>query len=58
METFEAKNIRRFEIAYVAESYYGDTLFFFKEEKEDGSFDIEIRKQNGDVVVRSKVVFE
>lgn len=57
METFKAKNIRRFEIAYVAESYYGDTLLFFKEEKEDGSFDIEIRKQNGDVVVRSKVVF-
>ena len=57
METFTEKQIRRFEIAYVAESYYGDTLLFYKEEKADGSFDIEVKKHNGEVVVRSKVIF-
>lgn len=57
METFTEKQIRRFEIAYVTESYYGDTLLFYKEEKADGSFDIEVKKHNGEVVVRSKVIF-
>ena len=56
METFEDKQIKRFEMAYVAESYYGDTLSFYKEEKEDGSIDIEVRKASNEVVVRSKVV--
>ena len=56
METFKDKQIKRFEMAYVAESYYGDTLLFYKEEKEDGSIDIEVRKASNEVVVRSKVV--
>lgn len=56
METFKDKRIKRFEMAYVAESYYGDTLLFYKEEKEDGSIDIEVRKASNEVVVRSKVV--
>lgn len=56
METFKDKQIKRFEMAYVAESYYGDTLLFYKEEKEDGSIDIEVRKAPNEVVVRSKVV--
>lgn len=56
MEMFKDKQIKRFEMAYVAESYYGDTLLFYKEEKEDGSIDIEVRKASNEVVVRSKVV--
>ena len=56
METFKDKQIKRFEMAYVAESYYGDTLLFYKEEKEDGSIDIEVRKASNEVVVHSKVV--
>lgn len=61
METFKDKQIKRFEMAYVAESYYGDTLLFYKEEKEDGSIDIEVKKSNGDdqeTVCRSKVIFQ
>ncbi len=56
--------VRRFEMAYVAESYYGDTLSFFREEKEDGSFDIEVRRNvggenpEGEVVCRSKLKFD
>ena len=56
MDTFREKRIKRFEMAYVAESYYGDTLSFYQEEKEDGSIDIEVRKASNEVVVRSKVV--
>lgn len=58
METFKDKQVKRFEMAYVAESYYGDSLSFYKEEKEDGSIDIEVRKNNQEVVVRSKIIFK
>ncbi|MBQ8672728.1 MAG: acyl-[Bacteroides sp.] len=57
IDLFKTQRIRRFEMAYIAESYYGDTLSFYKEEKEDGSYDIEVRKNEGEVVCRSKVMF-
>ena len=58
METFKEKSIRRFEMAYVAESYYGDTLSFYLEEKGENEYDIEVKKNNQEVVVRSKVIFK
>lgn len=58
METFKQKSIRRFEVSYVAESYYGDTLSFYLEEKGDNEYDIEVKKNNQEVVVRSKVIFK
>jgi len=58
LEMFREKKVRRFEIAYINESYFGDKLLFFKD-KEDGAdnYDVEVRKENGDVVCRSKVIF-
>ncbi len=56
--------IRRFEMAYVAETYYGDTLSFFREEHENDTYDIEVRKNvggtvaEGEVVCRSKIKFD
>lgn len=58
METFKDKCVRRFEMAYVAESYYGDTLGFYLEEKSGNEFDIEVKRNGTDVVVRSKVIFK
>lgn len=58
IEMFRKKHIKRFEMAYVAESYYGDTLMFCQEEVADGEYDIEIKKNNCEVVVRSKVIFK
>ena len=43
MDMFKEKSIRRFEIAYVAESYYGDTLCFYLEEKGTDEYDIEVK---------------
>ena len=57
-ETFEKKRIKRYEIAYVAESYYKDTLFFYVQETEPNHFDVEIKKNDAEVVVRSRIVFE
>lgn len=57
IEMFREKRIKRFEMAYVAESYYGDTLTFFREEVGENEFDIEVKKNDAEVVVRSKVIF-
>ena len=45
-------------MAYVAESYYGDALYFYLEEKGENEFDIEVKKNNQEVVVRSKVILK
>ncbi len=61
---FAEKRISRFELAYVAESYYGDTLSFFREEVGDGIYDVEVRKNvggdlpEGEAVCRIKVKFD
>ena len=57
------RGIRRFEIAYKAESYMGDRLSFFVQENEvAGGTDVEIRKNvtdesAGDVVCQARVIF-
>ena len=61
---YAAHTIRRFEMAYVSESYFGDVLSFFREENEDGTYDVEVRKNvggenpEGEVVCRSKLKFD
>ena len=57
IEFYKAMRIRRFEIAYIAESYYGDELKFYKEETGHGEYNIEVKKNNEEVVCRSKVFF-
>ena len=56
LEIFREKRIRRFEMAYNAESYYGDTLAFYKEQVSENEYDIEVKKNGQEVVVRSKVI--
>ena len=57
MDVFREKMIHRFEMAYVAESYFGDKLTFYKDEISENEFDIEVRKNDSEVVVRSKIIF-
>ncbi|MBO4905593.1 MAG: acyl-[acyl-carrier-protein] thioesterase [Bacteroidaceae bacterium] len=61
-EQFEQNRIRRFEIAYKAESYMDDTLSFFQ--SDDDANQLEIRKNvgntdhlQGETVVQAKVVW-
>ena len=58
LETYKEKALKRFEIAYVAESYYDDALSFYLEQKGENEYDIEVKKNNQEVVVRSKVIFK
>lgn len=57
IEMFKEKRIKRFEMAYVAESYYGDVLSFYKEEVNENTYDVEVKKNGKEVVCRSKVIF-
>ncbi len=58
IDTYKEKRIKRFEMAYVAESYYGDELSFFVDEVNPNEFHIEIKKNGEETVCRSKVIFE
>lgn len=58
IEYYQTMRIRRFEIAYVAESYYGDELKFYKEEINPSEYNVEVKKSSGEVVCRGKVIFE
>ena len=51
------KRICRFEMAYVAESYYGDELTLFMDDAGEGVYDVEVKKNGSEVVCRSKVIF-
>jgi len=57
LEWYGNHSIRRFEIAYVAESHAGDCLSFYSEKTADNEFCIRIAKNEGTEVVRCKVVF-
>lgn len=57
IDLYNKCRIRRFEMAYVAESYYGDELTFYKDDAGDGTYEIEVKKNGNEVVCRSKVIF-
>ena len=57
LEWYAAHDIRRFEIAYVAESHEGDRLSFYCEQTADNEYCVRIVKNGETEVVRSKVVF-
>lgn len=58
LDLYKQQHIRRFEMAYVAESYYGDTLSLYHDDEGEGMHQVEIRKNGSETVCRSKLVFE
>lgn len=56
-ERFDQQRIQRFEIAYKAESYQGDRLGFYQQRVNDDEFDIEVRKNESEVVCQAKIRF-
>ena len=49
MQWYREHWLKRFEIAYVAESYFGDTLSFYMENLAEKDFCISVRKSNPDI---------
>ncbi len=56
-ERFREQQIRRFEIAYKAESYCGDHLSFYMQQPGEDEFEIEVRREAGDVLCQARVIF-
>lgn len=55
---FDSHRVKRMEVAYSAEAYFGDRLSFFKDDGEDGSYAVEVRKQDGTPVVKAVITFD
>jgi len=63
LDWYRRHRVKRFEIAYVAESHCGDVLNFYREEIAENEYGIKITKSNGNApeeieVVRCRVDFE
>lgn len=51
LDFYKANRLKRFDIAYVAESHYGDTLNFYREQTADDEYAVRITKScnNGEI---------
>lgn len=58
LEKYRTQRIRRFEMAYVAESYYGDILSFFLDDDGNDVYGVEVKKNGDETVCRAKMIFE
>jgi acyl-ACP thioesterase len=56
-DLYRSRQIRRFELAYVAESYWGDELSFHIEEVTEHHFNVEIKKEKTETVCRASLSF-
>lgn len=57
IEWYRNYQIRRLEIAYVAEAHAGDRLSFYREQTSETDYNVRICMDNGTEVARSHVVF-
>ena len=59
LDLYRRQRIRRFEMAYVAESYYDDTLSFLCQQPEarEETYSVEVRKNGTETVCRAQVEF-
>ena len=57
IDTLKQRRVKRFEMAYVAETLASDMMAFYVDKVDDCNFDIEVKKNQAEVVCRSKVIF-
>lgn len=58
LDKFKETKLHRFEIAYVNESHYGDTLDYYLEDMSNNQYVVEVKKQEtGEVICRSLLKF-
>ena len=58
LDWYRTHQIKRFEIAYVAEAHAGDQLSFYQEQTGDAEYCVRIVRTDGTECCRSKVVFK
>ena len=57
MAWYQTHQVKRFEIAYVAEAHAGDQLAFYREQMADNEYCVRIVRSDGTECCRSKVTF-
>jgi len=58
LDIFRTHTIRRVEVSYSAECFYRERLFVYMDKMDDNhEYDVEIRKEAGDVACRAKIIF-
>jgi hypothetical protein len=57
LEWYQEHQVKRFEIAYVAEAHAGDRLSFYREQTADREYCVRIVRTDGTECCRSKVTF-
>ena len=57
-DRYRTSRVRRFEMAYMAESYPGDELTFRMEKTGEEAYNVEIRKNSSEAVCRCRVEFD
>lgn len=59
LDIFRSHTIRRVEVSYSAECFHRERLAIFMDKKEEShEYDVEIRKEGGEVACRAKILFE
>lgn len=59
LEKFSETRLHRFEIAFINESHFGDTLEFYLDDNGNNQYSVEIKKKDsGEVICRSLLTFK
>ncbi len=56
-ERLAAQPVRRVEVAYCIETYYGESLSLYVQENDADDFSVDIKKNDNETVVKARVVF-
>ena len=57
LSLYERRGVKRLDVAYLAESHWNDLLTLHSEQAADGSYEVEIRKNQSEPVCRARVAF-
>jgi medium-chain acyl-[acyl-carrier-protein] hydrolase len=57
IERYKTQFVKRLNIDYLSETFYGDELQFFVDKVDENTFHIELHKQNGDIACRASTIF-
>jgi len=57
LHKFHKRDIYRFEIEYINEGVFGETISLYKQENPDNEFFVELKNENGQTLCKSRIIF-
>lgn len=58
LEYYKTHKLKRVDIAYVSEAYFGDTLTLSREQTDENQYRIEVKNQKNEIIARGMMVFK